>query len=56
MGAFVLKDYKEFCKNQNIEIEHCPHRMHTGNWVVERAIQTMKTLFTANLPKKKLKR
>ena len=23
--------------------------MHTGNWVVERAMQTMKTLFTPNL-------
>ena len=34
-GAFVSKEYREFCKNRNIEIEYCTPRMHTGNGTVE---------------------
>ena len=48
-GAFVSKEYREFCKNRNIEIEYCTPRVHTGNGVVERAIQTLKNLIIANL-------
>ena len=48
-GAFISKEYQQFCKNRNIEIEYCTPRMHTGNGVVERAIQTIKNLKIANM-------
>ena len=48
-GAFILTEYKNFCKSRNIEIQYCPPRMHTGNGTVERAIQTMKNLILANM-------
>ena len=48
-GAFISKEYKEFCKNRNIEIEYFTPRLHTENGVVERAIQTLKNLMLANL-------
>ena len=48
-GAFISKDYIEFCKSKNIEIEYCTPRIHTGTAAVERAIQTMKNLILANL-------
>ena len=48
-GAFISKDYTEFCKSKNIEIEYCTPRIHTGTGAVERAIQTMKNLILANL-------
>ena len=34
--AFISKEYKQFCKDRNIEIEYTTPRMHTGNGVVER--------------------
>ena len=48
-GAFVSKEYREFCKNRNIEIEYCTPRVHTGNGVVERGIKALKNLIIANL-------
>ena len=48
-GAFISKEYREFCKSRNIEIEYCPPRLHTGNGAVERAIQTLKNLMLTNL-------
>ena len=48
-GAFISKEYQEFRKNRNMEIEYCTPRMHTGNEAVERAIQTLKNLIIANL-------
>ena len=48
-GAFISKEYNEFCKNRNIEIEYCTPRLHTGNGVVERAKQTLKNLMLTNL-------
>ena len=48
-GAFISKEYREFCKNRNIEIEYCTPRLQTGNGVVERAIQTLKNLMLTNL-------
>ena len=48
-GAFISKDYIEFCKSKNIEIEYSTPRIHTGTGAVERAIQTMKNLIVANL-------
>ena len=48
-GAFISKDYIEFCKSKNIEIEYCTPRIHTGTGAVECAIQTMKNLMMANL-------
>ena len=50
--AFVSKEYKEFCKSKNIEIEYSTPRMHTGTGAVERAIQTLKNLIIANLEDK----
>ena len=48
-GAFISKEYREFCKSRNIEIEYCTPRIHTGNGTVERAIQTLKNLVIANM-------
>ena len=48
-GEFISKDYIEFCKSKNIEIEYCTPKIHTGTGAVERAIQTMKNLILANL-------
>ena len=47
--AFFSKDYIEFCKSKNIEIEYCTSRMHNGTGAVERAKQTMKNLIVAIL-------
>ena len=43
-GAFISKDYIEFCKSKIVEIEYCTPKVHTGTGAVERAIQTMKNL------------
>ena len=48
-GAFISKEYRQFCKNRNIEIEYCTHRIHTRNGAVERAIQTLKNLVLTNM-------
>ena len=48
-GAFISKEYREFCKNRNIEIEYCTPRIHAGNGTVERAIQTLKNLIITNM-------
>ena len=48
-GAFISKEYKQFCKNRNIEIEYCSPRMHTGNGMVERSIQNLKNLIITSL-------
>ena len=48
-GAFISKEYREFCRSRNIEIEYCTPRLHTGNGAVERAIQTLKNLMLTNL-------
>ena len=48
-GAFVSKNYQEFCRNRKIELEYCTPGVHTGNGAVERAIQTLKNLIIANL-------
>ena len=28
--GFILKEYREFCKSRNKEIEYCTPRLHTG--------------------------
>ena len=48
-GAFISKEYRQFCKSRKIEIEYGTPRMHTGNRVVEKAIQTIKILIIANM-------
>ena len=40
---------KEFCNSRNKDVQYCPPRMHTGNGIVEMAIQTMKNLILANM-------
>ena len=47
-GAFISKEYKQFFKDRNIEIEYCTPRKHTGNGAVERSIQTLKNLIITN--------
>ena len=37
-GAFVSKEYKEFCKSKNIEIEYSTPRLHTGTGAVYRIV------------------
>ena len=46
-GTIFLKEYRQFCKHRNKEIEYCTCRMHTGIGVVERAIQTIKNQIIA---------
>ena len=48
-GAFVSKQYKEFCKSQNIVSEYGSANLHTGTGLVERTIQSMKNLTLANV-------
>ena len=48
-GAFISKDYIQFCKSKSIEIEYCTPRLHSGTGAVKCAIQTMKNLIVANL-------
>ena len=49
-GAFISKDYIEFCKSKNIEIEYCtPPRIHNSTGAVERGMQTIKNLILADL-------
>ena len=48
-GAFISKEYREFCKYRNIEIEYCTPRLHRENGAVERAIQTLKNIMLTNL-------
>ena len=48
-GAFIAKEYRDFCKSKNIEIEYSRPRLHTGTGVVERAIQTLKNLIIVNI-------
>ena len=47
--VFISKENKQFRKDRNIEIEYCTPRMHVGNGVVERLIQTLKNLKIVNL-------
>ena len=47
-GSIFLKEYKQFCKNRNIETEYYTTRMRIENGVVERSIQTIKSLIVAN--------
>ena len=47
-GAFISKEYKEFCESKNIEIEYSTPRIHTGTGAVEHAIQTLKNLVITN--------
>ena len=48
-GPIISKEYKNFCKSKNIEIEYSTLRLHSGTEAVERAIQTMKKLKIANM-------
>ena len=48
-GAFISKEYKEFCKSHNINCEYGTANLHTGTGMVERTIQSMKNLILANL-------
>ena len=48
-GAFISKEYIEFCKSKNFELEYRTPRIHTGTGAVEHAIQTIKNLILANL-------
>ena len=43
-GAFISKEYKEFCKTQNIRYIYDTANLHTGTGLVERTIQSLKNL------------
>ena len=48
-SAFISKEYKEFCKSQYINCEFGTANLHTGTGLVERTIQSMKSLILAIL-------
>ena len=48
-GAFISKEYIEFCKIQNINRIYRTANLHTGTRLVERTIQSLKNLVLANL-------
>ena len=48
-GAFISKEYQEFCRSHSIICEHGTTNLHTGTKLVERTIQSMKNLILANL-------
>ena len=37
-GAFISKEYNEFCKSHNINCENSTANIHTGTGLVERTI------------------
>ena len=45
-GAFISKEYKEFCKSQKTICEYGTANLYTGTGLVERTIQPMKNFFT----------
>ena len=47
--VFIAKEYRDFCKSKNIEIEYSTPRLHSGAGAVERAIQTLKNLIIDNI-------
>ena len=48
-GAFISKEYKEFCKAQNIKYIYGTANLHTGTGLVERTIQSLENLILTNL-------
>ena len=48
-GAFISKEYKEFCKAQNIKYIYSTANLHTGTGLVERIIQSLENLILTNL-------
>ena len=47
--AFISKEYKEFCREQNIDRTYGTANLHTSTGLVERTIQSLKNLVLANL-------
>ena len=48
-GAFISKEYKEFCKTQNINYNYGTANLHTGTGLVKRTIQSLRNSILANL-------
>ena len=48
-GAFISKEYKNFCNEYNIIRKYGTPNLHTGTGLVERTIQSLKNLIKANL-------
>ena len=48
-SAFISKEYKNFCNEQNIIRKYGKPNLHTGTGLVERTIQSLKNLIKANL-------
>ena len=48
-GAFILEEYKEFCKTQNINYIYGTTNLYTVTGLVERTTQSLKNLILANL-------
>ena len=48
-GDFISKEYKGFCKSQDINCEEGTANLHNGTGLVERTIQSRKDLILAKL-------
>ena len=48
-GAFISKEYKEFCKTQIIKYIYGTANLHTGTGLVERTIQLLKNRILTNM-------
>ena len=48
-GAFISKEYIEYCKTHKINRIYGTANLHTGTGLVERTIQSLKNLILANL-------
>ena len=52
-GAFISKEYKEFCREQNTDRTYGTANLHTGTGLIERTIQSLKNLVLVNLKDEK---
>ena len=48
-SCFKSKNFKDYCKGENITRTRCTPNLHTGTGLVERTIRTIKSLTRANL-------
>ena len=48
-GAFISKEYKEFCRSQNIDRAYGTANLLTGTGLVERTIQSLMNLVLVNV-------
>ena len=51
-GAFISREFQEYCTKRNIELQFGTANLHTGTGLVERTIQSLKNLIKANMKDK----